>query len=145
MTPEDFLSEKEEKRIIEVIKIAEKNTSGEIRVHLESNKQKPSMQRAWEVFKHIGMQNTKEDNGVLFYVDIIHNVFTVIGDKGIDKVVPSDFWVSIKDQVINHFKNEEFADGLIAGITEVGYKLKAYFPYQSDDINELPDEISKNL
>ncbi len=145
MTPEEFLSESEEKRIIEAIKKAEKNTSGEIRVHLESKKEKPSMQHAWEVFKKIGMQNTKEDNGVLFYVDVAHNVFTIIGDKGIDKVVPDDFWVSIKDKVLLHFKNKEFADGLIAGITEVGHKLKKYFPYQSDDVNELPDEISKNL
>jgi len=145
MNAEEFLTAQEEKRIVEAIRKAEKNTSGEIRVHLESSIKKPSLQHAQEVFKLIGMQNTKEDNGVLFYVDVANNVFAVLGDKGINKVVPNNFWDSVKDKVINAFKEQKYADGLVAGILEVGNKLKQYFPYQSDDINELPDEISKNI
>jgi uncharacterized membrane protein len=145
MNAEEFLTAQEEKRIVEAIQQAEKNTSGEIRVHLESSIEKPSMQHAQEVFKLIGMQNTKEDNGVLFYVDVANNVFAVLGDKGIDNVVPDDFWDSVKNIVISAFKQQKYTDGLVAGILEVGNKLKQYFPYQADDVNELPDEISKNI
>jgi len=145
MTPEDFLTIDEEQRVVEAIREAEKNTSGEIRVHLESyNKEKPSMQHAWEVFEAIGMHQTRLRNGVLFYVDVKHRVFTIIGDEGINQVVPDNFWDEIKNNVITQFSNGKNADALVEGILQVGKQLKAYFPYQSGDENELPDEISKN-
>ena len=144
MTPEEFLSPIEEKQIVQAIKKAEKNTSGEIRVHLEKNAQKPGQARALEVFFELGMQQTAQKNGVLFYIDTDNKVFSIIGDKGINNVVPEDFWESIKEKVIKQFKIGNYSQGLVEGIEEVGMKLKKYFPYQSDDINELPDEISKN-
>ncbi len=145
MTPEEFLTSEEEAQVIAAIKEAEKNTSGEIRVHLESkNKEKPSIQYVWEVFNRIGMTQTKAANGVLFYVDVHHHTFTVIGDKGINKVVPPDFWEAIIKTVTKRFKQGQYAQGLIDGILMVGDQLKTYFPYQPDDLNELPDEISKH-
>jgi len=145
MTPEEFLTPEEEQRIVEAIRIAEKDTSGEIRVHLESlNKEKPSMQHAWKVFETIGMHQTDKRNGVLFYVDVNHRVFTIIGDEGISKVVPANFWDKIKNDVIRKFAEGKYGDALVEGILEVGKQLKQYFPYQKDDTNELPDEISKN-
>ena len=145
MTAEEFLTPEEEKRIIEAIKEAENNTSGEIRVHLESkNNEKPSMQYVWKVFNKIGMTKTKASNGVLLYVDVNHRTFTIIGDKGINNIVPDDFWQEITDAVIEKFKINQYAEGLIVGILAVGKKLKDFFPYQSDDVNELPDDISKN-
>ena len=145
MTPEEFLTADEETRIIEAIRKAEKNTSGEIRVHLESkNKEKPSMAYVWEVFNKIGMTETKQKNGVLFYVDVHHHTFIIIGDEGINQVVPDNFWDQIKQTVIRHFKQEEYAQGLVEGILMVGQQLKTYFPYKEDDVNELPDEISKH-
>ncbi len=145
MTPEEFLTPEEEAQVIAAIKTAEKNTSGEIRVHLESkNKEKPSMPYVWEVFNRIGMTDTRARNGVLFYVDVHHHTFTVIGDEGINQVVPDNFWEQIMTTVTNRFKQGQYAQGLIDGILMVGEKLKKYFPYQSGDINELPDEISKH-
>ncbi len=144
MTPEEFLNKEEEKEIVQAIREAEKNTSGEIRVHLEKNNKTPGKKRALQVFKELGMQHTAQKNGVLFYVDVDNKVFIILGDKGIDYIVPSDFWESTKDIVIQNFKKGKYAQGLTEGIKEVGNKLKKYFPYQSDDINELPDEISKN-
>ncbi len=145
MTPEAFLNSEEEQRIIAAIKQAENNTSGEIRVHLESkNKEKPSMQYVWEVFNKIGMTQTKAANGVLFYIDVKHRQLTIIADKGINEVVPSDFWKDVTKVVLNQFKNSSYADGLVEGILLVGEKLKTFFPHQTDDRNELPDEISKN-
>ena len=144
MTAEEFLTEEEESRIIKAIQQAELDTSGEIRVHLESNIEKPSMQHAQEVFYQIGMQKTKAKNGVLFYVDVTNNVFTILGDKGINETVPDNFWDSIKNNMIQAFKQEQYTEGLVNGILEVGNKLKQYFPYQTDDVNELSDEISKS-
>ncbi|HFS67497.1 MAG TPA: TPM domain-containing protein [Flavobacteriia bacterium] len=139
---EQFLTEAQEKQIIEAIRVAEKNTSGEIRVHIEKSTSKEVLERAKEVFYYLKMDATKEKNGVLFYVAVHDKKFAVLGDIGIDKKVPKDFWNSVTQTVIKEFKNENYALGLEKGILETGEKLKAYFPYQSNDINELSDEIS---
>ncbi len=145
MTLEEFLTPEQEKRIVAAIKQAEKDTSGEIRVHLESKqKEKPSMPYVWEVFKTIGMEQTQQKNGVLFYVDINHRNFTIMADSGINQVVPDDFWKNITSEVIRQFKEGQYTEGLVQGILNVGKKLKQFFPYQTDDVNELPDEISKH-
>ena len=54
---EDFLSLEEEARVVEAIRQAEKNTSGEIRVHLEPHANKDIFDRAVEVFDFLHMQN----------------------------------------------------------------------------------------
>mgnify|MGYP000464310499 CR=1 FL=1 len=140
---DDFLTKEEEVKIVQAIKDAEKNTSGEIRVHI-SQKRGDVMKLALKAFRKLGMNNTELKNGVLFFVDVPQHKFVVLGDEGIDKVTPDDFWESIKELVVGEFKNGNFADGLIAGIIAAGNKLKIHFPYQSDDVNELSDEISKS-
>lgn len=140
---EDFLTASEEQEIVQAIVAAEKDTSGEIRVHIEEHSEKPPLERAQEVFFSLEMQNTKERNGVLFYVGVTDKQFAILGDEGINKVVGDDFWNSTKDIVLKHFKNKNNKDGLVNGIIEAGKRLKAFFPYQSDDTNELPNEISR--
>jgi len=140
---EDFLTKAQEKEIVEAIKIAEKNTSGEIRVHIEKSTDKNAYDRALEVFYKLQMDKTHLKNGVLFYVSVLDKKFAIIGDKGIDNVVPEIFWESVKNQVLTNFANSNYSKGLIEGILETGTKLKQYFPFQSDDTNELSDEISK--
>lgn len=139
---ESFLSNKQEQQIVEAIRITEKNTSGEIRVHIEKTTLKPPIERAKEVFYHLKMDETKEKNAVLFYLAIHDKKFAVLGDIGIDKKVPKDFWLSITHTVLKEFKNNNFTLGLEKGILETGKKLKKYFPYKKGDINELTDEIS---
>lgn len=139
---EDFLTQTEEAQIIDAIKIAEKNTSGEIRVHLEKTSDKNPLERAKEVFYFLKMDETKNHNGILFYVAVDDKKFSVLGDEGIDKVVSNDFWNSIKDAVIKQFSQGKYADGLKEGILETGKKLKEYFPYHLDDEDELSNEIS---
>ncbi|AWM14224.1 TPM domain-containing protein [Flavobacterium sp. NRK F10] len=140
---EDFLTKADEQEIVQAIVEAEKNTSGEIRVHLEEYTEKPPLQRAQEVFLSLDMHETKERNGVLIYVATANKQFAIIGDEGINKVVESDFWDSTKDTIISHFKHNEYKKGLIQGILKAGEQLKQYFPYQKDDTNELPNEISR--
>ena len=140
---EDFLSKAEEQEIVQAIVEAEKNTSGEIRVHIEEHTEKSPLERAQEVFFELKMDETQDRNGVLFYVGVADHSFAIIGDSGIDDVVESDFWECTKDIVIENFKNKKFKDGLVEGISRAGERLKAFFPYDSDDTNELSNEISK--
>lgn len=139
----DFLTAADEVAIVEAIQQAEKNTSGEIRVHIENTSQKPPLERAQEVFSVLGMEATTARNGVLFYVGVKDRAFAIIGDEGIDKAVENDFWDCTKDVVIGHFKENRFKQGLVEGILRAGERLKTYFPYADDDKNELPDTISK--
>lgn len=141
---EDFLTQEEEQKIVEAIVQAEKETSGEIRVHIENRAEKPCLERAYDVFNFLKMDKTKDKNGVLFYVDVQHQQFAVIGDKGIDDVVPDNFWDSVKDRVMVEFKKGNYLDGLILGIIEAGQKLQEFFPFHRDDKNELTNEVSKN-
>ena len=141
---EDFLSKAEEQEIVHAIVEAEKNTSGEIRVHIEEHTEKLPLERAQEVFFELKMNETKDRNGVLFYVCVSDKKFAIIGDKGINEAVESDFWVCTKDTVIANFKEGNFKKGLVEGILRAGERLKKYFPFQSDDTNELSNEISRS-
>jgi uncharacterized membrane protein len=141
---EDFLTPEEEQEIVNAISIAEKNTSGEIRVHIENHSEKPPLERAKEVFLSLEMDKTQARNGVLFYVGVSDKTFAILGDEGIDKKVELDFWHMTKETVILHFKNKNYKEGLVAGILSAGERLKSFFPYEADDTNELSNEISKS-
>jgi uncharacterized membrane protein len=139
---EDFLSASEETAIIEAIRVAEKNTSGEIRVHLEAHSKIDAFDRAAEVFDFLHMSNTKLSNGVLIYVAVEDRTLVILGDSGINDVVPPQFWESTKDAIIDNFKIGKVGLGLIEGIHKAGEQLKKHFPYKTGDSNELSDEIS---
>jgi len=141
---EDFLSKEEEQEIIEAIRTAELNTSGEIRVHIEKTSKIDAFNRALEVFHYLKMDNTKEQNGVLFYVAVADKTFVIYGDKGINDVIPKDFWDSTKDIMQSHFKSGNFKQGLVEGILKAGQELEKHFPWEHGDVNELSDEISKS-
>jgi uncharacterized membrane protein len=140
---EDFLSKAQEKEVIDAIINAEKNTSGEIRVHIEEFCEEDVLVHAAKVFDILNMDKTEERNGVLFYVSMKPKKFAIIGDSGINEKVSSDFWDSTKDIVLYHFKQAKYKEGLIFGIESAGEKLKEFFPYQKDDKNELSNEISR--
>ncbi|WP_396164449.1 TPM domain-containing protein [Flavobacterium sp.] len=139
-----FLSKEEEQEIVQAIVEAEKNTSGEVRVHIENHSNKTPLERAQEVFFELKMEATNDRNGVLFYVSVTDKKFAIIGDQGINELVATDFWNATKEIVLNHFKQGAFKQGLVEGILSAGNQLKAYFPYQSDDEDELSNEISKS-
>ena len=139
-----FLSKEEEQEIVQAIVEAEKNTSGEVRVHIEKQSNITPLERAQEVFFELKMEATKNRSGVLFYESVTDKKFAIIGDKGINDLVAPDFWNATKEIVLNHFKQGAFKQGLVEGILSAGNQLKAYFPYQSDDENELSNEISKS-
>jgi uncharacterized membrane protein len=144
MTSRTFFSKEEQQKIVAAIKEAELNTSGEIRVHIENHCKEEALERAAEVFYDLKMNQTAARNGILFYLAAKDHKFAIIGDEGINKNVEHDFWNDIKDEMVAMFKENKSAEGLIAGILKCGKRLKEYFPYQSDDVNELSDEISFN-
>ena len=127
---------------MEAIKIAEQNTSGEIRVHIESECKTEVLIRAEKVFNKLKMHKTELQNGVLFYIASDSKHFAIIGDTGINQVVPNNFWESTKNLVLDYFSKGEMAKGISKGIIMAGEQLKKHFPSQENDINELSDEIS---
>lgn len=142
-TVEAFLTSEEEQEIVQAILEAEKNTSGEIRVHIEASATIDHFSRAQQVFHFLKMDNTKDENGVLLYVAVNDRKFVIYGDRGIDRVVPRGFWDATKDVIANHFKKGDFKTGIIEGILKAGKELEQHFPWEHGDTNELSDEVSK--
>lgn len=142
MILEKFLTAQQQATVVDAVRLAEKGTSGEIRIHIDRECKSSPVRRAEVVFNRLGMYKTAQRNGVLIYMAVESKVFAIIGDKGINDVVPENFWADVVEVMGGEFRKGRFAEGLALGATLAGEKLKAYFPYQEDDINELPDEIS---
>jgi uncharacterized membrane protein len=129
--------------VTQAIKEAEKETSGEIRVHIEEFCPKKNvLDRAAKIFADLKIHKTELRNGVLIYLAFRDKKFAIIGDKGINRVVEPGFWDTTRDIMQEYFRRSEFTNGLVHAIQQAGIQLKKYFPYQNDDINELPDEVS---
>ena len=137
-----ILNREEDRRVVEAIRQAELNTSGEIKVHIENHCKGEVEQRSLYVFNRLKLNETKLRNGVLIYLAVKDHKFAIMGDEGIDKVVEDGFWNDVKDLMAAAFKEGRFAEGLELGITRCGEKLTAYFPYQTEDVNEIPADIS---
>ncbi len=139
---ESFFSEEEKGRILEAIQAAEKNTSGEIVVHLENKCSAEVLDRASYIFGKLKMHETEKRNGVLIYLALIDRKFAILGDAGIHAATPDNFWDKIKENMASYFKESKFLEALVEGIEMTGKALKEYFPYQEDDVNELKNDIS---
>lgn len=142
MRPEDFLTADQQKTVVDAVRLAEKDTSGEIRIHIDGECGGDVMKRAEEVFNRLGMYRTQQRNGVLIYLACNTKVFAIIGDKGINDRVPEHFWEDVISMMGAEFREGRYTEGLSQAVRMAGEKLSSYFPYQSDDINEQPDEIS---
>lgn len=137
-----FLTKEQQEHLRAAIREAEKFTSGEIRIHIETNLKGNVLDRAAWIFNKIGMDKTADRNGVLFYLAIEPRKFAIIGDKGINAKVHEGFWDNIKDVMQKNFSEGRFTEGLSEGIVMTGTHLKEHFPFRKDDINELTDDIS---
>ena len=138
----DQINSDDHKRIVKAIEEAELNTSGEVRVHIESKCKEDILDHAAFIFEKLEMHKTDQRNAILFYMALNDHKFAVIGDAGIHAKVGDEFWTKVKDEMLPLFKEGKLADGLINGIQKAGMELKTYFPYQSNDKNELDNEIS---
>lgn len=139
---ETFFTPEQQKLVVDAIANAELNTSGEIRVHIESICKEDVLDRAAFMFEKLKMTKTKLRNGVLFYLSVDDHKFAILGDSGINAQVPKNFWNDIKNHVITEFKKNNYASGLSEGIIMAGEQLKTHFPHEDDDVDELSNEIS---
>lgn len=136
------ISEEILQRIEHSIAQAEKNTSAEIRVHMEDECADSALDRAAYVFKALEMHKTAQRNGVLIYLDTTNRKAAIIGDKGIHEKVGTHYWQDILNRMLAHFKSGGFAEGLEEAISAVGQQLSRYFPIQTDDTNELSNKVT---
>jgi uncharacterized membrane protein len=142
MFSKDFFTASQQEAIQASIATAELNTSGEIRLHVDDKCPGDPVAKAIQVFEKLKMHETELRNGVLIYLAVKDHKLAIIGDKGIDEAVPDDFWDVIKNDLVSRFKEGKYTEGLVEGIHASGEQLKAHFPYQSDDTNELSNDIS---
>ena len=142
MSPEKAFTKEQKEAMVAAIQKAEKDTSGEIRVHIENRSKIEVLDRAADVFAELKMHKTALRNGVLIYVALLDHKLAILGDAGINSKVPTGFWDSIKTIMVEKFKQGAITEGICEAVITAGEQLKAYFPYQEDDVNELPDDIS---
>lgn len=143
MASEEFLTEEQEQHVIEAIQKAERQTSGEIRVHIEHHCDREPLERAARIFHELGMDQTELKNGVLIYIASDDHKAAVYAGKGIHKRVEDGFWSDVLNTLIEHFKQNDYEGGIEKAVYKVGEKLQELFPYhQKGDLNELSNEIS---
>lgn len=142
MSPSKYFTSEQKDAMVAAIQQAEKDTSGEIRIHFENHTRKAVLDRAAQVFAELKMHKTAQRNGVLVYVALEDHKLAILGDAGINAKVPADFWDEIKNRMVEKFKAGEVCEGVCEAVIAAGEQLKAFFPYQADDVNELPDDIS---
>jgi uncharacterized membrane protein len=142
MKHQHFISQLDEARIVAAIQEAERKTSGEIRVFISHKKIEEPLATAQKEFVRLGMHRTRHRNGVLILVAPRTHQFAVIGDAGVHARCGDAFWLEVTNEMTAHFKQAEFTQGVIHGVQKSGELLSRHFPHQSDDRNELPDDIA---
>ena len=139
----DFFTTEEKLQVVEAVRDAEKMTSGEVRVFVESHCSFiDAIDRAAELFFEMEMDKTKERNAVLLYVAMKDKQLAIFGDEGIHQKVQSDYWNREVEKMICNFNKKDYAAGISEVVADIGEALTEYFPYNKEtDKNELPDEI----
>lgn len=140
--PRQALTEAEADAVVDAIRAAERESSGEIRVHLESRCLGLPYYRAMKLLADLGMHQTRERTAVLLYLAVVDRRFAIVGDEGIAAVVPEGFWDAARDAMQASFAAGRLGEGLVEGIRRVGAVLASRFPRDPLDVNELPDVIS---
>lgn len=142
MDQKEFLSRIDQKRISEAIAAAEKETSGEIRVHIQPKARGEIREVAERTFERLGMTKTALRNGVLLFVACEEQRFVILGDRGIDERVPAGFWDEIAAKLTVRFRAGEFTEGIADAVISAGNQLRTFFPRSHDDVNELSNDIN---
>ncbi len=137
-----FLTHQQIGSLVEAIQSAEEHSTGEIRVHIDSNTEDRNAQTAFEVFKELCMNKTADRNAVLFHVNFQKKYLTIIGDIGIHDKVHQSYWDHLHDYITTEFAKGNYYKALKSAILETGIELKKYFPVQGENPNQLPNEIT---
>ena len=139
----NFFTAEEQQLIIEAIQNAERITSGEVRVFVESKcSYMDAIDRAAELFFQLEMQKTDYRNAVLLYVAMKDRQLAVFGDEGIHKKVGNEYWNNEVHKMITNFNRENYAAGISEVVKDIGEALTKNFPFNNEtDKNELPDDL----
>lgn len=138
----NFLTSQQIVSLVEAIQSAEEHSTGEIRVHIDSNTDNDNAKTAFEVFKELCMEKTTERNAVLFHINFEQKYLTIIGDKGIHEKVNQSYWDHLHDYITSEFAKGNYYKALKSAILETGLELKKYFPVKGENPNELSNEIT---
>lgn len=138
-----FFTHEENEQIVQAIKEAERQTSGELRIFVESRcKYVDPLDRAAELFSKLQMEKTALRNGVLFYVAVKDKQLAIFADSGIHAATGDQYWKDSVQHILSVFSKESVSAGITASVAKIGDALKTNFPYdEAVDKNELPDEI----
>jgi uncharacterized membrane protein len=142
MRARDFLNQLRHEKIVAAIREAEHQTSGEIRVFVSHKLVDDPVVAAQRAFVRLGMEKTREHNGVLIFVAPRASKFAVIGDSAVHAKCGDVFWTEVTEAMTGHFRQSDFTGGIILGVKKAGDLLARHFPCDPDDRNELPDEIA---
>jgi uncharacterized membrane protein len=138
-----FFPDEEKHLIVKAIQHAEKDTSGEVRVFVESKcRWVDAIDRAAEIFGSLKMDQTELRNAVLVYIAVKDRQLAVFGDTGIHERVGSEYWNKVVGEMLASFNQNNYAQGIANCVIQIGEALRREFPYNKDtDKNELPDDI----
>lgn len=137
-----FLTHQQINSLVEAIQSAEEHSTGEIRVHIDSNTEDQNAKTAFEVFRELCMNKTADRNAVLFHVNFEKKYLAIIGDIGIHDKVHQSYWDHLHDYITAEFAKGNYYKALKSAILETGIELKKYFPVQGENPNQLPNEIT---
>ncbi|MCW1964079.1 TPM domain-containing protein [Chryseobacterium viscerum] len=138
----NFLTNQQIASLVEAIQSAEDHSTGEIRVHIDSNTDSRDAKTAFEVFKKLDMDKTAERNAVLFHVNFEQKYLTIIGDIGIHEKVKQSYWDHLHDYITAEFAKGYYYQALKSAILETGLELKKHFPVEGENPNQLSNEIT---
>ena len=142
MKARHFLNKLQHDKIVAAIREAEKRTSGEIRVFVSRHETEDPVPAAQSHFIELGMDKTREHNGVLIFVAPRSHRFAIIGDEAVHARCGDEFWRALVAEMSGHFKNSDFTQGIVHAIHKAGEILAKHFPRHPDDQNELPDDVA---
>lgn len=142
-SPKPLLSDAQQTELLQAIRLAEQQTSGEIRVFLERRcRYVDATDRAAEVFFSHGMQQTTQRNAVLIYLATQDHQVAIWGDQGIHEKLGPRYWQERVQEMLQLFSKEDYLQGLLGCVEATGQALRQHFPYdRSTDRNELSDDI----
>ena len=138
----NHLSKTDIEKLSQAIGEAENLSTGEIKIHIDSQVGQNHAEKTWQMFNELGMQNTQARNGVLFYINFNDKYLCILGDEGIHQKVTQSFWDKVHDEITQKFSQQKFLQGLLEALEKTGLELKKHFPISGHNPNELPNEIT---
>jgi uncharacterized membrane protein YgcG len=139
---DQLIPQEEQNRLLDKIARIEKRSSGEVRIHVTDRRVKDPLEAARRTFTSLGMAATKRRNGVLVFLSLPSRRFAIVGDEGIDRVTPPDYWDRLRDALAERFAAGSYCEGLLEILDRVESVLAENFPYEKGDVDELSDDIS---